>query len=169
MSIANSVEKVLSDFSLSSGEMKGGEPFFLIRSDSIKEACLKLKNELRFVYLSDITAVDWLGERAGARFEVIYNIVQFDSEYNEEARVFLKAALDDPPVIASVTPVWKAADWLEREIFDMFGIRFGGHPDLRRILLPEDFDGFPLRKDFDVRNREPAKRSFEKALKEGNF
>ncbi|WP_462137386.1 NADH-quinone oxidoreductase subunit C [Candidatus Mycalebacterium sp.] len=169
MSIADSVEKALSDISLSSGEMRGGEPFFLVRSDSIKEACLKLKNELDFVYLSDITAVDWLGERAGARFEVIYNTVRFDSEYNEEARIFLKAALDDPPVIASVTPVWKAADWLEREIFDMFGIRFGGHPNLRRILLPEDFEGFPLRKDFDVRNREPAKRSFEKALKEGNF
>lgn len=169
MSIACSVEKNFSEFLVSSGEMRGGEPFFLIRPDSIKEACLKIKNRLGFIYLSDITAVDWLGERAGSRFEVIYNIVRFDSEYNEEARIFLKAALDDPPAIASVTSVWKGAEWLEREVFDMFGIRFGGHPDLRRILLPEDFEGFPLRKDFDVRDREPAKRSFEKALREGNF
>ncbi len=170
MNIADVVENALSDFSLSSGEMRGGEPVFFIDSGRIKEACFKLKTQLGFVYLSDITAVDWLGEKSGPRFEIVYNAVRFDSQYDEELRVFLKTALDgETPRIDSVTPVWKAAEWLEREVFDMFGINFAGHPDMRRILLAEDYEGFPLRKDFNVRNREPAKRSFEKALKKGNF
>ena len=170
MSVLESVGNTLGPFSLSSGEMREGEPFFVIRREAVKEACLNLKLERGFAYLSDITAVDYLGERAGARFEVIYNTVRFDSRYNEEMRVFLKVPLDaDMLRLETVSSVWKGADWLEREVFDMFGIVFNGHPDMRRILLPEDFEGFPLRKDFDVRDREPAKRSFEKALKEGNF
>ncbi len=168
--IVASLERGLSEFILSRGGMRGGEPVFYIRPESVKEVCAKLKSEFGFVYLSDLTAVDYLGERSGARFEVVYNVVRFDDEYNEELRVFLKTEIDfRSPVTDSVTPVWKGADWFEREIFDMFGIRFAGHPDMRRILLAEDYEGFPLRKDFDVRDREPAKRSFKKALEEGNF
>lgn len=170
MSVLESVRSVLAQFSLSEGEMRGGETFFVIRCEDVKEACMKLKLECGFLYLSDITAVDYMGEKAGKRFEVVYNIVRFDSRYNEEMRVLLKVPLDGNAArIETVTSVWKGADWLEREVFDMFGIVFDGHPDMRRVLLPEDYEGFPLRKDFDVRDREPAKRSFRKALKEGNF
>ncbi|MGI9559263.1 MAG: NADH-quinone oxidoreductase subunit C [Thermodesulfobacteriota bacterium] len=170
MSVASSIERALSATAVSSGEMRGGEPFFLIPAEEVKQVCLTLKKDFAFVYLSDITAVDYLREKAGARFEVIYNTVRFDSSYNEELRVFLKVALTaESPLVDSVTSVWRGADWLEREVFDMFGIRFEGHPDMRRILLDGNYEGFPLRKDFDVRDREPAKRSFEKALKEGNF
>ncbi len=170
MSLVNSIQQGLSEFTLSAGKMKGGEPVFTVMPLCVKEACLKLKSEFGFVYLSDITAVDLLDEGRDARFEVVYNTVRFDFEYNEELRVFLKAPIDEKsPSVESVTSVWKGANWLEREVFDMFGIRFNGHPDMRRILLPEDYEGFPLRKDFDVRDREPAKRSFNKALKEGNF
>lgn len=169
MSVAESVAGGLGEFTLSASEMRGGEPVFYICPELIRDACSKLKSEFGFAYLSDITAVDYLGERSGARFEVVYNIVRFDAEYNEDLRVFLKAALDENSPIDSVTSVWKGANWLEREVFDMFGIRFKGHPDMRKILLSEDYEGFPLRKDFDVRNREPAKRSFKKALEEGNF
>jgi NADH:ubiquinone oxidoreductase subunit C len=81
----------------------------------------------------------------------------------------LKAEVDgENPKIDSVTHIWSGADWLEREVYDMFGIVFTGHPDLRRILMPEDYEPFPLRKDFDVRNREASKRSFERALREGD-
>ncbi len=170
MSVIASVESGLAQCALSRGEMMGGEPVFHISPEFLKSACLKLKSEFDFVYLCDITAVDYLGERSGARFEIVYNAVRFDGEYNEELRVFLKVAPDpQDPRVDSVTPVWKGAEWLEREVFDMFGIRFNGHPDMRRILLPEDYEGFPLRKDFDVRDRNPAKRSFKKALEEGNF
>ena len=87
--------------------------------------------------------------------------------FNEGGRLRLKVPVDERSAeLPSVTPVWKGADWLEREVYDMFGIRFRGHPDLRRILMPEDYDHFPLRKDFDVRNREPSKRSFKRALEE---
>ena len=69
-------------------------------------------------------------------------------------RVWVKTMLNDPdPAIASVYPLWKGADWLEREVFDMYGIRFEGHPDLRRILMPEQFTSFPLRKDYPLRGR----------------
>lgn len=170
MSVLESVATTLNPFSLSRGEVRGGEPFFVIRREAVKEACLNLKRARGFTYLSDITAVDYLGERAGKRFEVVYNTVRFDSLYNEEMRVFLKVQLDmDMLRLETVTSVWRGAEWLEREVFDMFGIVFDGHPDMRRILLPDDYEGFPLRKDFDVRDRGPAKRSFEKALKEGNF
>lgn len=98
--------------------------------------------ELAFDYPANITAVDW-----SDRLEMVY---QLDS-LSLKQRLTLKVDLDrEKPSIASVTPVWKGADWQEREIHDLFGIEFAGHPDLRRILLPEEFEGFPLRKDYVI-------------------
>lgn len=112
-------------------------------------SCLKLDGG--FDFLSEITAVDYL-EYDGAkdRFGVIYVLV--NTQTGE--RVVLKTFVNDPdPQLPSACPLWKSADWLEREVFDMFGISFTGHPDLRRILLPEEFTAHPLRKDYPLKGR----------------
>lgn len=95
-----------------------------------------------FAVLTDLTAVDRLPEQP--RFEVVYLL----TSYAEAARVRLKVRVtEDDPVVPSAQPVYPAANWLEREVFDMFGLRFSGHPDLTRILMPDDWEGHPLRKD----------------------
>lgn len=143
------------------------ETTLLIKKEKIQEFCLYLKNNFDFKFIVDITAVDYL-ERKTPRYEVVYYLHRFGPEYSENVRIRLKVEVPEEDArVLSVTPVWSGANWLEREVYDLFGIEFVGHPDLRRILMPEDYDEHPLRKDFDVRNREPSKRCFEKALKEG--
>lgn len=116
------------------------------------EAVLRcLKVDGGFDFLSEITAVDYL-EYDGAkdRFGVIYVLV--NTQTGE--RVVLKTFVNDPdPRLPSACSLWKSADWLEREVFDMFGISFTGHPDLRRILMPEEFTAHPLRKDYPLKGR----------------
>jgi NADH-quinone oxidoreductase subunit C len=109
----------------------------------IAGVCGFLKYERQFVRLSTVTAVDRYPSEP--RFEVVYHLHSIDR--NERLR--LKCRLSgELPEIDSVTSVWRSAGWYEREVFDLFGIRFAGHPDLRRILLPEGWEGHPLRKDY---------------------
>ncbi len=144
-----------------------GETTVTIQRKHIREVCSQLKCDLGFLFLVDITAVDYL-EIKTPRYEVIYLVHRFGSDFDENLRIRLKVEIpEDDMSVDSVTPVWSGANWLEREVYDMFGIVFAGHPDPRRILMPEDYEPFPLRKDFDVRNREPSKKSFERALEEG--
>lgn len=99
-----------------------------------------------FEMLADITAVDWMRQRSD-RFEVVANLVAL----SPPTRLRLSTTLGkDDPTIASLTPLWPGASFAEREVFDMFGISFDGHPDLTRILMPDDWEGHPLRKDFGV-------------------
>jgi NADH-quinone oxidoreductase subunit C len=84
------------------------------------------------------------------RFDVVYNLYSVSKSH----RIRLKVRVDDGESVPSVTSVWSTANWHEREVFDMFGIRFDGHPDLRRILMPEDWEGHPLRKDFPLTKEE---------------
>ncbi len=143
-----------------------GETTVFVNSEKIASICGYLKNNLDFTFLADLTAVDYL-EIKSPRYEVVYHVHRFGVDCEENIRIRLKAKISDKePTIDSVVSIWATADWLEREIYDMFGIEFAGHPDLRRILMPEDYGPFPLRKDFDVRNREASKESFEKALEE---
>jgi NADH-quinone oxidoreductase subunit C len=100
--------------------------------------------------LSDLTAVDW--PKRAQRFDVVLNLYSF--AHNQRLRLKVHAA--DREIVPSVSSVWPTANWLEREAFDMFGIPFGGHPDLRRILLPEEWQGFPLRKDYDILTQDTA-------------
>jgi NADH-quinone oxidoreductase subunit C len=113
----------------------------------IREACSLLKDDRNclFNYLSDVTCVDWFPSEP--RFEVIYQLLSI----SKKERVRLKVRLgSDSPALESVTSVWPGANYFEREVFDLFGIRFLGHPYLRRLLMPEDWQGHPLRKDYPV-------------------
>jgi NADH-quinone oxidoreductase subunit C len=111
-----------------------------------------LKEHCGFNVLAELGATDYLGYpgRTRARFEVHYVLRNLDTtEF-----LVVKAGVDDPdPALPSAVPIWSGADWMEREVFDMFGIRFSGHPDLRRILMPEEFTAYPLRKDYPLRGR----------------
>ena len=111
---------------------------------------LRADPSLRFDFLMDLTAVDHLGR--DPRFEVVYHF--YSSEKNHRLRVKVPLA-EKGPEIDSLTPLYASADWFEREVYDMFGIRFRGHPNLRRILMYEGFEGFPLRKDYPIRKRQP--------------
>lgn len=101
---------------------------------------------LEYNFLSDLTAVDW-GLEAEPRFEVVYQLYSTRHRH----RIRLKVPVNDGEGVPTVTSVWKTANWHERETYDMFGIRFDGHPDLRRILMADDYEGHPLRKDFPLR------------------
>jgi NADH-quinone oxidoreductase subunit C len=110
---------------------------------------------LRFDMLMDLTAVDWLrypGREEGARFEVVYHLYSVAENHRLRVRVPVD---EDTPVVASAVPLWASANWFEREVWDMFGIRFEGHPDLRRLLMYEEFVGHPLRKDYVINRRQP--------------
>jgi NADH-quinone oxidoreductase subunit C len=106
--------------------------------------------ETRFEMLSDLTAVDYLGRVP--RFEVVYQL--YSVSLNHRLRVKVPVPEEDP-VVPTATGLWKSARWAEREVWDMFGVRFAGHPDLRRILMYPEFTGHPLRKDYPVERREP--------------
>ena len=114
---------------------------------NIVEVCryLKTEPELEYLLCEDITAVDWA--RRKDRFTVVYHIYSFKN--NSRLRLKTNVELSDCK-IDSVTSVWEAANWHERETFDMYGIEFNAHPDLRRMYMPEDFEYFPLRKDFPL-------------------
>lgn len=116
-----------------------------VRPAKIASVCGFLKYDQSFVRLSSVTAVDRYP--AEPRFEVVYHLHSVE----RKQRVRLKCRLaGEHPEIESVTSVWRAAGWYEREVFDLFGISFLNHADLRRIMLPEDFEGHPLRKDYPV-------------------
>jgi NADH-quinone oxidoreductase subunit C len=115
-----------------------------VESARLAEIALYLRDEEKFNMLTDLTAVDW--PKREKRFDVVLHLYSFAK--NERLRV--KARAGDGEEVPSLHEVWATANWLEREAFDMFGIVFAGHPDLRRILLPEEWQGFPLRKDYDI-------------------
>jgi len=124
----------------------------LVPPARLEELLDVLKGRGGFNLLSELGATDYLGYpgRTRARFEVHYVLRNLDTS---ECLV-VKAGVDDPdPTLPSAVSIWPGADWMEREVFDMFGIRFNGHPDLRRILMPEEFAAFPLRKDYPLRGR----------------
>ena len=119
----------------------------VVQASSLREACALLRDDpnCQFNLLSDLTCVDWYP--AEPRFEVVYNLFSIP----RKERVRLKVKLESSsPVVESVTSVWPGANYFEREVFDLFGVRFSGHPYLRRILMPEDWEGNPLRKDYPV-------------------
>lgn len=124
-----------------------GETTIVLPRNLLRDAALRCRDDkaLQFNLLSDATCLDRYPLEP--RFELNYHLVSIPQRQRVRLRVRLPG---DDPVVDSLVPVWLGANWLEREIFDLFGIRFNEHPDLRRILLPEDWEGYPLRRDYPV-------------------
>ena len=124
-----------------------GQTTIVVPRELLRGAAERCRDDqnLKFDLLSDTTCVDRYP--AEPRFELNYQLVSISRRDRVSLRVRVSG---DDPVVDSLVPVWPGANWQEREVFDLFGIRFTGHPDLRRILLPDDFEGYPLRRDFPV-------------------
>ncbi len=133
-------------------EGKGGDDVALVRKEAILEVCRFLKEdpELRFDMAPYITCVDYHGPEP--RFDLVYQMYSTVKNHRIRLRVGVP---EGDTVVASVTPLWKGANWYERYCWDMYGIRFEGHPDPRRLYMYEEFVGHPLRKDYSLRGRQP--------------
>ena len=127
--------------------VSGEQVVVFVKGEGIVDVCRYLhdSDDLAYEYLSDITAVDLL--ESEPRMQVVYHLYSFKN--NDWLRLKVPVYSDDLQV-PSVTDIWRGANWLEREVYDMFGITFAGHPDLRRILMPDDWDGHPLAKDYPL-------------------
>src|SRR5262245_47940124 len=119
-----------------------GDVRYVVRADTLFDVLATLKQS-GFDYLADIAGIDYLHyPGATDRYGVVYSLANTETA----ERLYLKVFVNDPsPRVPSVYSLWKGADWMEREVFDMFGVAFDGHPDLRRILMPEGFESYPLR------------------------
>ena len=130
-----------------------GDQTFTVQKNVLIELFKFLRDDpsLDFKFLMDLTAVDYLN-RKDNRFEVVYHF--YSLKHNHRLRVKVPVSEDDC-TIDSVSSLWKTANWYEREVWDLYGIKFNGHPDMRRILLYEEFKGHPLRKDYPINKRQP--------------
>lgn len=130
---------------IESGSDSLGQTALFVNPAKLVDICRFLKMDLRFERLSGVTAVDWWPQEP--RFEVVYHLHSIQNN----TRLRLKAkVVGENPEIDSVTAVWRSANWYEREVFDLFGIAFRNHPNLERIMMPADWEGHPLRKDYPI-------------------
>ncbi len=145
-------------------EESAGQVAVLVKREAIVPVLRFLHDdfELFFHHLADLTAVDWLGKKS-PRFEIVYNL--YSIRYKQYLRVKAPVPEEDPH-IPTVTTIWKTANWFEREVYDMFGIIFDGHPDLRRLIMPDDWQGYPLRKDYPLFLEEGEEWPGYKALRQ---
>src|SRR6185436_16568027 len=121
-----------------------GDLTLQVRRDAIAQVCAFLKHKHEFTYLVDLCGADY--PKREPRFDVVYHLHRF----TDQRRIRLRVTTDEATPVPTLTGVWRGANWPEREVWDMFGVRFEGHPDMTRILLWEGFNGHPLRKDFPV-------------------
>ena len=138
------ISQGIDDFILNTNEY-AGEVTIEVKATHILDVCTVLKEKMGFTYLSDITGIDYYTDHE--RFGVAYNLINLADR--KRLRILVKIS-EEQPQVSTVVSVWPAANWFEREVYDMFGILFKGHPDLRRIYMPEDFEYFPLRKEFPL-------------------
>lgn len=147
LQIADRIKEKFPEAVLSVSEYRG-QASVVINREGILDVCRWLHDDpdMKMNHLRDVCGVDWLGKKE-TRFEVVYHLYSIEHRH----MIRLKAPVpEDDTRIQSVTSVWKGAEWHERECYDMFGIRFEGNPDLRRVLMPEDWEGHPLRKDYPL-------------------
>lgn len=126
------------------------QAILVVERERLGEIAKYTRDEEKYDFLSDLTAVDW--PKREKRFDVVLNLYSF--AHNTRLRIKAQAAAGEP--VPSMCGVWPTANWLEREAYDMFGIEFAGHPALTRILLPEEWQGHPLRKDYDILTQDEA-------------
>ena len=126
-----------------------GDDTLIIRPDAVLEVMKTLKEKFQFEMLMDLAGVDYLGQ--DPRFEVVYHL----NSLTHNARLRVKVQLREREEVESVCSLWQIANWLERETWDMMGIKFKNHPDLRRLLMYDEFVGHPLRKDYPMNKRQP--------------
>jgi NADH-quinone oxidoreductase subunit C len=126
------------------------QAILVVARELLVEIAMYSRDDEKFDWLSDLTAVDW--PKRERRFDVVLNMYSF--EKNERLRLKVQATADER--VPSVQGVWSTANWMEREVYDMFGVVFEGHPDLKRILLPDEWQGHPLRKDYDILTQDTA-------------
>ena len=134
-----------------------GDETAVVERTLIRPLCVWLRDtaDLEFNMLTDLTAVDYLDSATKPRFAVVYHLYSIRHKH----RLRLKAGVPhEDPTVDTVCDIWRVANWLEREVWDMYGIRFNNHPDMRRILMYEEFVGHPLRKDYPKQNRQPLIR-----------
>lgn len=143
------MEDLLKAWGVSCHEFRG-QSQVTIAAGIFPSAMKQLRDETGFDMLADVTAADLLEYGGTDRFRVVYQLLNTVSGKRLEVRVHVN---DPQPRLPSVVGLWRSADWLEREVYDMFGIVFDGHPNLKRLLLPEEFQSFPLRKDYPVKGR----------------
>src|SRR5579864_2464520 len=126
------------------------QAILVVARELLGEIALYSRDHEKFDWLSDLTAVDW--PKREQRFDIVLNMYSF--EKNERLRLKAHASADER--VPSVQGIWSTANWMEREVYDMFGVIFEGHPDLKRILLPDEWQGHPLRKDYDILTQDTA-------------
>jgi NADH-quinone oxidoreductase subunit C len=129
-----------------------GNDTAVVKKEDILDICTYLRDDeaLLYNFMMDLTVVDYLGKEP--RFEVVYHL--YSLKHNRRVRI--KSRVSEPDCsIDSIVPLWISANWFEREAFDMYGITFKGHPELKRLLLYEGFEGHPLRKDYPIKKRQP--------------
>lgn len=154
MPIPNQIQEKFQQAVFATHDFRGDETI-VVKHEALIDLMRFLKNDSEFLFdfLMDLTAVDYLnfGE-ARPRFEIVYHL--YSSSKNKRLRVKVSVEEENSSV-PTVTAIWPAADWYEREVWDMFGIRFIGHSNLKRILMYEEFVGHPLRRDYPVNKRQP--------------
>ncbi len=126
------------------------QAILVVARELLGEIAIYSRDAEKFDWLSDLTAVDW--PKREKRFDIVLNMYSF--EKNERLRLKTQSSADER--VPSVQGIWSTANWMEREVYDMFGVIFEGHPDLKRILLPDEWQGFPLRKDYDILTQDTA-------------
>ena len=136
-----------------------GDDTVLIRRERVFAVLKLLKEEFGFDMLTDLSAVDYLGQEP--RFEVVYHL----NSLQKNIRVRIKTPVSEGEEVDSVVSLWPIANWLEREVWDMFGIKFKNHPDLRRLLMYDEFEGHPLRKDYPINKRQPRVKPIWKGIR----
>jgi NADH-quinone oxidoreductase subunit C len=141
--LAAALKEELGD-AIESARTFAGDLTFQVRRDAVAQVAASLKTKHAFTYLVDVCGSDF--PKREPRFDVVYHLYSFEAN----RRVRLKVMTDEATPVPTVSAIWRAANWPEREVYDMFGVRFDGHPDMTRILLWEGFNGFPLRKDFPI-------------------
>lgn len=154
------LEHHLPDGSFEAAHAADGMPTIHVPREQLVDTMRTLRDTpaLRFAFLADITAVDYLPREP--RFEVVYLLASLGAAGYGDTAKRLRVKVRVPgaePSVPTLISVWPAANWAERELWDMFGIRVDGHPDLRRILMPEDWEGFPGRRDYPVQIKAPVK------------